>query len=271
MENEAHSEQYKGCTIRLEYDEHPESPREWCNVGTMVCWHRRYNLGDEQPKESPDERFLYYVQGGRRWNEEKAKREAAIRASHPRPDLCGTDEEREETEDSLNVALDAVEGDMEDDVELCRELFDRDNIHLPLYLYDHSGITISTGRFSCPWDSSQVGFIYCSKTKAREEWGPKYFPGITDEQIWGKAEAYLESEVSTYDGYLTGQVVGYVVSDPDDREIASCWGFYPDEKGNWPDAVEQAKAEIDAWVAKQEREAAEKAYWETRDVETVPV
>lgn len=37
---------------KLFADESPESPREWDNLGTMVCWHRRYNLGDEQPKES---------------------------------------------------------------------------------------------------------------------------------------------------------------------------------------------------------------------------
>lgn len=24
-----------------------DSPREWCNLGTMVCWHRRVDLGDE--------------------------------------------------------------------------------------------------------------------------------------------------------------------------------------------------------------------------------
>ena len=31
---------------------------------------------------------------------------------------------------------------------------------LPLYLFDHSGITLSTTPFSCPWDSGQVGVIY---------------------------------------------------------------------------------------------------------------
>jgi hypothetical protein len=41
-------ETYKGCTITIEQDEFPESPREWSNVGTMVCWHRRSHLGDVQ-------------------------------------------------------------------------------------------------------------------------------------------------------------------------------------------------------------------------------
>ena len=42
---------------------------------------------------------------------------------------------------------------------------------LPLYLYDHSGITMSTSVFSCPWDSGQVGWIYAEKKKLIEETG----------------------------------------------------------------------------------------------------
>ena len=29
----------------------------------------------------------------------------------------------------------------------------------PLYLYDHSGITISTSPFGCQWDSGQIGWV----------------------------------------------------------------------------------------------------------------
>ena len=31
-------------------DTYPENPRKWDNLGTMVCSHRRYDLGDEQAK-----------------------------------------------------------------------------------------------------------------------------------------------------------------------------------------------------------------------------
>ena len=34
---------------------------------------------------------------------------------------------------------------------------------LPLYAYEHGMITVSTGRFSCPWDSGQVGFVVSTK------------------------------------------------------------------------------------------------------------
>lgn len=37
-----------GLEVKIHYDMDPESPREWDNVGTMICAHRNYNLGDEQ-------------------------------------------------------------------------------------------------------------------------------------------------------------------------------------------------------------------------------
>jgi hypothetical protein len=52
----------------LKQDENPENPREdqdW--LGTMACWHRRYKLGDEQPKCDPEEHIRNLVG----WDEEK--------------------------------------------------------------------------------------------------------------------------------------------------------------------------------------------------------
>ena len=37
---------YKGMLIEVHQDELDESPREWDNLGTMVCFHGRYELGD---------------------------------------------------------------------------------------------------------------------------------------------------------------------------------------------------------------------------------
>ncbi len=39
--------QYKGHTISIYQDEDAESPREWDNLGVMVCFHKRYDLGDK--------------------------------------------------------------------------------------------------------------------------------------------------------------------------------------------------------------------------------
>ena len=93
----------------------------------------------------------------------------------------------------------------------------------PLYMYDHSGITISTSPFSCQWDSGQVGFIFVSKYKIKKE-------GIDETKV----EEYLKGEVETYDQYLTGDVWGYNVYEittcslghEHKESIESCYGIY---------------------------------------------
>lgn len=45
-------EQVGPYKVIIHQDDSPENPREWDNIGTMLTWHRRYNLGDEQPRES---------------------------------------------------------------------------------------------------------------------------------------------------------------------------------------------------------------------------
>ena len=39
-------ESYKGYRIVISHDEDMESPRSWSNMGTMVCLHNKYLLGD---------------------------------------------------------------------------------------------------------------------------------------------------------------------------------------------------------------------------------
>ena len=64
-------------------------------------------------------------------------------------------------------------GDEAASVEELREIYeDPANIALPVFMYDHSGITINTTGFSCRWDSGQVGIIYMTKAKAAEKAPP---------------------------------------------------------------------------------------------------
>ena len=51
-----------------------------------------------------------------------------------------------------------------------RESFLKEYIALPVYLYDHGGITISTSPFSCPWDSGFFGIIAVPLDKVRREY-----------------------------------------------------------------------------------------------------
>ena len=104
---------------------------------------------------------------------------------------------------------------------------------LPIYMYDHSGITISTTPFSCPWDSGQIGFIFVSKSKVRKEYNKK----LISKQLKEKVTQYLIGEVKEYDQYLTGDVYGYIITDNDTQGAESCWGFY-----GYNECVEEAKS-----------------------------
>jgi hypothetical protein len=100
-----------------------------------------------------------------------------------------------------------------------------DDIVLPLYLYDHSGVTMNTTGFSCPWDSGQVGYIYVSRDQVRHEFNTKR---ITS-KIIDRVKKLLVNEVETYDKYLRGECYGYIVRDEDGEEVDSCWGFDDEE------------------------------------------
>ena len=96
-----------------------------------------------------------------------------------------------------------------------------DYISVPIYMYDHSGQTIRTTPFSCPWDSGKIGFIAVSKEKVRKEYKWKVVTKKRKAQI----EKYLEGEVETYDTYLQGEIYGFKLFE-DEVETDSCWGFF---------------------------------------------
>ncbi|WP_050524048.1 hypothetical protein [Pseudorhodobacter wandonensis] len=54
MNDPVYEETYKGHVITIYHDPDAESPREWSNLGTLICWHRRYRLGDSHPFDSPE-------------------------------------------------------------------------------------------------------------------------------------------------------------------------------------------------------------------------
>ena len=98
---------------------------------------------------------------------------------------------------------------------------------LPLYLYDHSGITMKTTGFSCPFDSGQVGFIYTTKEKVNECFG---FKQRFSKQRIEKVVNSLIAEVETYDQFLTGQVYCFKIYDENENLVDSCYGFYDEDE-----------------------------------------
>jgi hypothetical protein len=153
--------EHENYVLKIVRDDDPINPREWDNVGTMLCFHRRYNLGDEPYHRSVTDMLPYGEEDLEKWlvEEENAK------------------------------------------------------TILPLYLYDHSGITIRTTPFTCRWDSGQIGYIY-SQEEGQED--------------------ILRSEIEVYDHYLFGNIWGYQVyqkhvcnrGNIHEEIIDSCYGFY---------------------------------------------
>ena len=41
--------------LKIENDDWADSPREWDNLGHMICWHRNYNLGDGHNYSDPED------------------------------------------------------------------------------------------------------------------------------------------------------------------------------------------------------------------------
>jgi len=103
----------------------------------------------------------------------------------------------------------------------------------PLYLYDHSGITISTTPFSCRWDSGQVGWIFITKELLDKR---EIAEENRTEENYSK---WLDGECNEYDQFLTGDVYGFRVIKyskcescgyTHETEEDSCWGYFGD---NW--------------------------------------
>ena len=108
--------------------------------------------------------------------------------------------------------------DAGDAQELAYKVENTGGIVKSIYAYVHGGSTISMSAFSCPWDSGQSGFVYMTKETIDDEWKGNR----------KKAFSYMQGVVETFDHYLTGEVYGYIIKDPEGNEIedGSCWGFY---------------------------------------------
>lgn len=189
---------YKGYKITITQDECPESPREWSNLGIIAYKHSRYILGDELINDPIE------------WLCEKLNlSELAINRIYKKYNYVNSD------------IFEYLEG-----------RFFNKFIALPLYIYDHSGITINTRGFSCPWDSGQFGWIYTTNEKVKEM-------GL-QKSSREKLIEYIRGEVDTFDQYLRGDVYCYEIMDGNNKFIDSCCGFYGEET-----AISEAKDYID--------------------------
>lgn len=161
-----------GRKLRLviEQDQFPEDPRSWDNLGTMLCCHREYQLGDCN-----------------------SNRDTELQLA----EICRKYGKSDEEIDEMTFA------------EEVQFILDQDDVcGLPLYITDHSGISMQTYRFDA-WDSSFVGLIFVKKDF--------YLAQIClkDEEDWkAKAKKMLEGEIKTYNDFLEGNVYQWTLYEP---------------------------------------------------------
>lgn len=188
MDDIVHREVYKGHTIKIYPDFDPGSPREWDNLGTIAHWHRHYKLGEVEITDMT-EWLLQLIDeaGGDRYALED----------------CGA------KDDALWT------------------LVHNQYVVLPVALLDHSGLRMWIGSGPSPfdpggWDSGQVGWIYCSREKAKKEFSRKRWSLALQKKV----KDILTAEINTFDQLLSGDVYGFVIEDENENHIDSCWGFY---------------------------------------------
>ncbi len=94
-------------------------------------------------------------------------------------------------------------------------------VKLPIYMYDHGGVSLATTPFGCNFDSGQVGWVYVNHQDIRD-----------GKVTLAQAEEILRKEIKLQDQYIKGEVYGVRIVDEDGEDMDSVWGFYGDD---WKD------------------------------------
>jgi len=183
---------YKTFKIKTFNDADPQNPREDTTLGKMATYHREYILSDKE--YSCSEEMIQDILSDAGVETEKA----AIQAQKMINDIFSI---YKQLKDLKEIAL----------------IF-------PLYLLDHSGLSMATHRQS-QWDSSYIGFLYITKERICEEYNVKRI----SKKLLNKVSDILVNEVVMFDKYLTGAVHGYKITNKNDEFVDSCFNYFDED------------------------------------------
>ena len=146
--------------VKLDNSYQVTDPREDDNLGHVICWHRRYSLGDSNEFYRP----------------------------------CDFQAFAEVNKDNMYCILN-------------------------VYMYDHTGIALSTEPFNDRFDSGQVGYIYCTKQDVLNH-------GYSFDD-YDKVEQTLKNELVDYNDYINEahEYYAYEITDEDDNIVDNMTGF----------------------------------------------
>lgn len=205
--------QYNGneYVLHIQQDSDPEDPRTlYYQDCLMACFHRRYTLGDTIDQRKPEAFWQELVHRYVLEPLRLTQTEAGYTLEYPSEVTW-----RDMSQEALILQLES-----ELTIPQCQSLLYPYLVSLPLWLYDHSGITISCGDRVYPyndrWDSGLVGWIVYARQK-------------DDGEDWRKnAFARMRAEVEEYDHYLTGEVYGFTLYE-NGEETDTIWSYYGDD------------------------------------------
>lgn len=189
---------HKAHMIHVQRDEDAADPRkEMDHFTKMACFHPRHQLGDEDRmgtvgafwedlamKNVPQPEILEAFRSGR--------------ISIP----CEPGDEPANDNEILEAVSDWILEGEQDSIKTAMELLKDRIACLPMWLYDHSGLSVACGERAYPYndrfDSSPIGWIVALKSDVMKELQ-------CPEADWeSRAEGLMSSEVDTYDRWLRG-------------------------------------------------------------------
>lgn len=177
--------------LQIVLDDYPaDDPRGWDNIGTMICWHRNYKLGDTHNHEDaesllqsllreaiadglvePRDIIRYVLEG--KTDTVQLRYDEGEWNLYSYDDYFGKwylEEGFRSLDESFYTGAkpgaliaDVIVGLLP--VEVMCELLQSTYFMLPLDFYEHSSCTIKIGT----WDGRQDGVIYVSKKKVFDE------------------------------------------------------------------------------------------------------
>jgi hypothetical protein len=133
--------------------------------------------------------------------------------------------------------------------EVMQYIKENDCIYLNVYMYEHSGIALSTSNavypFNCQFDSGQLGVIFIERDKLLKEFDAKKITKALEQ----KAIDILKSEINTYNQYLSGDVYFFNITKPNvckccnvdtPIDVDSCGDYY-----GYDECLNEAKHIVD--------------------------
>lgn len=244
--------------IHVEYDQYPENRREidGFHVSHMMCWHRRYFIGDykenkwDTPNDMlndlvnenvPESTIINYVKNGNTKNKLKLSydRHDKTWTIYGIPYSSESQELKEIESDIMPEFLTETIIEVMTFDDKWKLLKNKGFEMLPIYMYDHGGISVSTSDYGDPFDSGQIGWIYTtkdeilkSKVSYRNSKG-KFVKCNT--RNWRECALWnMQLDVKEYDQYLNGEVFCGIVEEwkPKSKrwKTIECLGDYYSDK-----------------------------------------